>query len=237
MANKGKNIASPAPRWSPKIRQWVIDQRAASVDTRSIYNEVTHTEFEDKNGFPRLDPAVHSFVSFRHRVYKLPRDAILEAREEWKNRMADIRWASELARVKGLSDLVEKVYQAINEGDNILDHTEALGQLRLMMEQIRKEEAADADRLALALSGGDKRILLANPKRVELDGDLMTEMLLTFRQELGGLHTIDFSSFSEKELDDLIEAVTAARTQKRLAASEEIDYEVVDDEDNEERGD
>lgn len=220
-----------APSWSKQMRAYVLQQVAACVPYAEIYRTVTSAEFEDQFGIPALNSEVHTYSSFRHRALRLPVAKLEQAHEEWKVRFDKIRWATEKARVQGLSDLIDKLIQSVESGG--IDY-DAITEIRMLMEQIRKERNTDADRAALAASG--THVLIANPKNVSIDLTMLEELILTFRNEIGGLHTLDLSVLTTKELEQLSERCTGI-LQERTDKILETDYVEVNndegDDDNE----
>jgi len=204
---------NPTPRWPLAIRQYVIDLRAANLTYREMYEEVTDPELEQKVGVSPLDPKVHTFDSFRWRATHLPAEEIAQARTEWKEKIKNLRWATTLSRMQGISGLIDRLMKALKDGE-IEEKTDLLSQLRLMIEQMRKEESADADREALA-SVGSTRILLANPKFVSINPVMLQELFMMLRHEIGGIHQLDFKALSIRELVELRAAVDDAMLHKQ----------------------
>jgi hypothetical protein len=220
-----------APKWSKDMRQLIVSKLAAWTPYKEIWEYVTSDKLRDEVGLEPLDPDVYNYNLFRMRCKRVPKKVVAEVHEEWKKRHEGIRWAEEKNRVLGLSDLIDRVNGVLDEGDFNKDTTGTLaalvGQLKSLYEQVRKELAADADREALSKSGA--RILLQNPRNVEIDAGYVSELMLVYREEIGGLHNLDFSALNMQELRLLAEAVSLAM-QKKLDAIEEA--EAIDDEED-----
>jgi len=215
----GKPDKAKIPPWPKALKAYVLTQLAACVPYHEIYKTVTTPDFEKRTGIKSLDPEIFSYQNFRARALHIPRDKVQAAHEEWKSRFDDVRWAEEKARVQGLSDLIDKLLQSIENGE--LD-TGLVTETRLLMEQIRKERNTDADRAALAASG--TRVLIANPKNVEINLPLLDELILTYRHEIGGLHMLDLSALTVRELEQLSEKCQTIITERITTTTIETKY-------------
>jgi hypothetical protein len=169
------------------------------------------------------------------RCARVPKDTVAHAHHEWQLETGAIRWAEDKARLQGISDLVDKVTKQIDDNTYEKDTTGTLAalvaQLRGLYEQIRKEVHADADRKALSASG--TRILLANPKSVVINSEYVSELILVYREEIGGLHNLDMTALSMIELEQLRDAVIREITNKLNAIEEAESADVTSDEANE----
>ncbi len=228
----------PAPRWSKAIREYVVSELATWKPRAQIWREVTDAELMNERGITALDPRIHTYSSFMHRCKRIPQQDISEAHELWKANFYGIRWAEEKARAQGLSDLIDRVNKTIDDGVFSKDRTGTLaalvGQLRGLYEQLRKELSAEEERKALAASG--TRVMLGNPLNVQIDGPLVAELIMTFRKEIGGLHTLNFNSLNLQELQ-ILNAEIERVINEKLAAIPETDAELtLNDDDEDEDG-
>lgn len=216
----------PAPKWTKNMRQFIVNQLAMWKPYKEVWLLATSDELKDTVGIEPLDPNVYGYDMFRMRCKRIPKNEIAIAHEEWKKQFDGIRWAEEKARVQGMSDMIDKLNEYIDKGDFDKDTTGTMSsivsQLRGLYEQIRKERSAEADRQALAASG--TRVLLANPKNVQLDTDYVSELLLVYRNEIGGLHNLDLDALNKRELEMLRDACTAA-IERKIDKLDEVDTE------------
>ncbi len=216
-----KGLKSLTPRWGNKIRRFVTNNLATWARPTDLYKELIGPGFLETHGFGGLDPDVHAYGLFMDRCRKIPRTELIEAREEWEATLTDVRWAGMKDRAKALSDLIDTVMKRIEKSDGedtiheggkghvtVQTIHEDVTQIRMLMEQVRKEVSADADRAALSASGG--RVLIANPKAVEITAETVSEMLLIYREELGGLHNMNLVALTLTELEKLLEATQKA---------------------------
>jgi PAS domain-containing protein len=230
-----KGARTTVPRWPAKVRRHIVNALATWARPMELYKELTDPSFGEANGFPGLDPEAHGCNTFLKRCATLPRAELIEARDAWAATLEDVRWAEMKARAQALSDLIDTVMERIERsgGEDTVRESgkghisvqtihEDVTQIRMLMEQVRREVSADADRAALSASGG--RVLVANPKAVEINADTVGEMLLVWREELGGLHNLDLSALSLAELTKLGETVQKA-VSDRLASMDEVNPE------------
>lgn len=224
----------PAPKWSKDMRTLIVNELAAWKPYKEIWEYVTSDKLRDDVGIEPLDPDIHNYNLFRMRCKRVPKATVAKAHEEWKKRYEGMRWAEEKNRVQGLSDLIDRVNRVLDDGDFNKDTTGTLaalvGQLKSLYEQVRKELSAEADREALSASGA--RVLLQNPRNVEIDAGYVSELLLVYREEIGGLHNLDYSALNMQELRLLQDAISRAM-QTKLDAIEEAET-IDDDEEAEE---
>ncbi len=252
MTDKKKKAGRPVgrktttPRWPATVRQYVVNALATWSKPAELYRELTDPTFAENNGFSGLDPEKHKFDSFKNRCKRIPHTELIDAHEIWQATLIDVRWAGMKDRAQALSDLIDTVMRRIKKADgedivhegakgNIIVQTihDDVTQIRMLMEQMRKEVSADADRSALAASGN--RVMIANPKAVEITAETVGEMLLMYRQELGGLHNLDMSALTLAELNKLLEAVQCAVSDRIKSMSDaSIDLVMEEDDDDEE---
>lgn len=199
------NREGSAPPWPTTIEEYVINQLARWISYKKIWETVTAPKFKDDTGLVPLDPKVHGYNSFRMRCSRVNNNAIAVAHETWQREIGNIRWGDDKARIQGLSDLIDKVNKVIEDKTYDPKTTGTLSALisglQKLYEQVRKEVSADVDRAALAASGS--RILLTNPKSVEIDVEYVSELLLLYRSEVGGLHNLDLKALNNTELEQL----------------------------------
>jgi len=244
-----KNARIQTPRWPAKVRHYIVNALATWAKPTELYRELTDPTFGTTNGFSGLDPEAHGCNTFLKRCSAIPKAELVEAHDIWAATLEDVHWAGMKARAQALSDLIDTVMERIEKsGGEDTVHESSKGyitvqtihddvaQIRMLMEQVRKEVSADADRAALSASGG--RVLIANPKAVEITAETVGEMLLVWREELGGLHNLNLSALSLAELNNLLEAVQTA-IRDRLASIDEthVDPYLYDEnnEDNEDK--
>lgn len=215
----------PAPPWPVMLRQFIIDQLASWKTKKEVYQLVTSKKFEDKYSIERLDPKVQNFKSFVVMCANIPKRELAKAHNQWLQRYDDIRWSGQKARVAGMSELVDKLMAKIKEDP--LEYVDALAQLRMYMEQIRKEMTLDAELEAKASSG--TRIFLQGSGSVNFTADLMKDVVLVIREEYGGLHNIDLTALTIDELKKLIDACTEVYEEK-LSNEVPTNFEIIDEE-------
>jgi PAS domain-containing protein len=241
-----KGARTTVPRWPAKVRRHIVNALATWAKPVELYRELTDSAFEATNGFSGLDPEAHGCNTFLKRCSAIPKTELIEAHDAWAATLEDVHWAGMKARAQALSDLIDTVMERIERSGgedtvhesskghiNVQTIHEDVAQIRMLMEQVRKEVSADADRAALSASGG--RVLIANPKAVEISADTVGEMFLVWREELGGLHNLDLSALSFAELTKLNETVQKAISDKLMSMNEvnsESFVEVDDDEDD-----
>lgn len=219
----------PTPDWGKPYREFIVAGLAAWKSPKELWMELTADDFEEKHGLPALDPSVHDYKTFRRKCRRIPKREIAEQHDAWLQRYDDIKWATDKVRIQGMSNVLDKLYdRIINEGDLRKD---TIHSLRQLMEQIRKERSADADRDALAKSGTS--IFLTNPGNVQFDVSLIKQSVLVLRHEYGGVENMGLlESLADDELKRLrryIDVLLAARAE---GVSLEIDAEatVIDEE-------
>ena len=199
-----------APRWPKALRAYIVSRLAAWRPYKEIWVEVTNSDFA-KTGLTPLDPITTTYDRFRLRCKRIPKHEVALAHEEWQLEVGSVKWAEDKARVQGLSELIDSINVVIEkkyfDKNTIGTLVGLIGQLRGLYEQIRKEVSADADRAALSASG--TRVLLTNPKNVEINAETLSELLLVYREEVGGLHNLDLSVLNTTELNSLITACQA----------------------------
>lgn len=220
-----------APAWSKALRTYIISQLATWKPFKDIWLTVTNSEkFFKETGLTPLDPVVHNYGMFRMRCKRIQKNEIAIAHKQYQEEMGSVHWAEDKARVQGLSDLIDRVSKYVESGKFDKDTTGTLsslvGQLRGLYEQVRKEVSADADRAALSASG--TRVLLANPKNVQLDVGYVTQLLLICREEIGGLHQLDLSSLNVQELE-LLRSHCQATIDGKMNEIRGADYVIIDD--------
>ena len=107
--------------------------------------------------------------------------------------------------------------------------SDILSEMRKTIITIGKEMNADADRAALAGSG--TKILIANPKQVQLDINLISELIMTMRHDLGGLGTIlQFDALEIHELETIKKIIDGTLKEK---VSGLLETQIIEDEDDE----
>lgn len=222
-----------APEWPKNLRQHIVQRLALWIPYIDIWTEITSKEFEKKTGITALDPQATNYDAFRMRCARVPKHEIALAHEDWQKEIGEIKWAEDKARIQGLSDLIDKVHKYINDGDFDKDTTGTLaalvGQMRNLYEQIRKEVQIDADRAALSASG--TRVLLTNPKNIQLDANYIEELALVYREEMGGLHNMDLAVLTTEELKQLrakCDTLLMARKNQIVDVDYEIENEIED---------
>ena len=242
-----KGARTTVPRWPAKVRRHIVNALATWAKPVELYRELTDPAFEGANGFFGLDPEAHGCNTFLKRCSAIPKAELVEAHDAWAATLEDVHWAGMKARAQALSDLIDTVMERIERSggeDTVRESSKGyitvqtihddVAQIRMLMEQVRREVSADADRAALSASGG--RVLVANPKAVEINADTVGEMLLVWREELGGLHNLDLSALSLAELtklDETVRKVIADRLASMDEANLEPFAEIGDDEDDE----
>ena len=217
---KKDKAVSVVPKWSPKMKEYIIHALATWHTPTMIWNCVTSDAFTAETGIAKLDPAVHLYDTFYARCKRVPADVLTIEYEKWRADYKGVRWAEEKARVEGLSKLLDVAFQSMDTGTPCEEcgrstqkmDVDLIESIQKLMEQIRKERNTDLDRAAL--SGAAGRTLLANPLNMMLDAALMMDMILTFRSEIGGLHKFNWSALSLRELDEMAEAIQSAKSQK-----------------------
>jgi hypothetical protein len=156
-----------------------------------------------------MDPAIYHYEMFRSRCKRIPKNDIAKAHAEFQLEMGSIHWADDKQRVAGLAEMIDLVTNKIKSGAFDKDTTGTLAtlvrSLQGIYEQVRKEVQGDADRAALSASG--TKVLLQNPHNVQIDASYISELVLLYRSEVGGLHTLDFTPLTTKELTLLSERV------------------------------
>ena len=105
-----------------------------------------------------------------------------------------------------MAKIIDKINKRIDEDDFDKDTVGTMvglvGQLRGLFDQIKKEQSADADRAAIAGSGVN--VLIANPKQLDLNSELISELILTMRHDLGGIcELFKFDILEVHELEKL----------------------------------
>ncbi|MEK0337000.1 MAG: hypothetical protein QQN41_06145 [Nitrosopumilus sp.] len=213
-------MAPRTPKWSKVIRSYIIGELAIKTKIKDIYSEVTSSDFEEEHGIKPIDGSLESYGVFLRKCRDVPEEEIKSAYEEYKLEFDSIRWASEKARVQGLGiqvdrlmkvcDVVDKILESgtVNE-DSIKMLTVSTSEIRALLEQIRKERSSDADRRALIESGQNK-LLIANPQNIEITGELLKELIMMCRTDMGGLHNLDFTILDIKELQAVKESINKA---------------------------
>ena len=226
MARKG----TEAPKWTAPMRAFVVSKLATFMSYKDIHTLVTDPNFKAEAGIIPLDGDIHTYDIFRGRCYRLSKKEIAKAREEFRLETGAIKWATEKERIAGLSGLIDKLTKIIDDGsyDKATTGTMAtlVGSMRSLYEQIRKEISADADRAALSASG--TRVLLANPANVQIDADYIGELMLVYRQEVGGLHKLNLSALTTKELTLLKETCNTTLNDRKTVIDTEC--EIMEDE-------
>lgn len=200
--SKGNNqLTGPAAPWTPDLKTFIIKEKAKGQKPSHVWKIITDESFEKE--FHIKGPHKKAkFRTFLNRWHKIPVEEVAIARQEWKNNFDDLYYSSKRGRVETLSRMAKKLEDAVNEGN--LD-TEILAEVRKTLTAIRQEMNADADREALANSGS---ILIANPKEVKLDITLIKELIMTMRNDVGGIkEIIDFSILQLHELEEIKKAV------------------------------
>jgi len=193
------------PKWPTAMRRYIISRLARWESYRTIYDRITDPKFMDETAIPHLDPKVYTYTLFRSRCRRISKHTIALAHAEWLKESGAIKWATDKERLQGLSELIDKVNAYFDSGEFDKNTTGTMAslvaQLRGLYEQIRKEVSADADRAAITASGS--RVLLANPYNVQIDVAYFNELLLLYRKEVGGLHTLKLNALSIPELEKL----------------------------------
>lgn len=225
------NITAPA--WPKTLRAYIINQLATWKPYKDIWLVITNPEFHEKTGLEWLDPEIHNYDLFRMRCKRVPKNQIAIAHEAYQREVGAVRWAEEKARAQGLSDLIDKVNATIDADKFDKNTTGTMSAmivaLRGLYEQVRKEVSADKDREALSASG--TRVLLANPKNVMIDANHLSELVLVYREEIGGLHNLDLPSLPLKELEQLRDGCEDAIKEK-LGEITEAECETREDNEN-----
>lgn len=198
------------------MRAYIIDQLAAWVPMHDIWDHVCSIEFETETDIPRLNAEIHTYAEFKNRCRKIPPVAIEEAHEIWKTRYVGIYWSEDKARIVGAGAMVDKLVTYINKqlGSGTIDIADAklIGEFRMLLEQIRKERYGEFERQQAAHDSS--KVLITNPRYLDLTPGLLMELILTFRNLIDGLHNIDFSSLNIRELEALELAVHTMKLKK-----------------------
>lgn len=195
--SKSDNKNLPAPTWSAAQRQQIIAQLGQGRKYAWVYKYVTSDQFTADTGVAKLDPFLHSLQSFRERVKKIPAEVITKEFEKWQADLSGIHWAEEKARLQGLSDLVDKLLEDIDNTELVTESTlDTINSVRRLMEQIRRERNTDFERMNAA-SGSAARMMLSNPRYVNIDSELIVEWLLTF------MHLIKIETLTIQQLTQL----------------------------------
>jgi hypothetical protein len=236
MKNKAK-----VPTWSKAMRAFIISELAAWKPMHDVYECVTSVEFEVNNDIARLNSEIHTYPEFRKRCRKISPEALAEAHELWTTRFTGIRWSEERARIEGLAQLADRLLVKIDKllvGDTGLDLADVklISEFRMLLEQVRKERAADFER-AQSL-GNMGKVLATNPNFLELSPPLLMELILVSRAIIGGLHNLEFAALNMRELELLEFAVQTAKAKKinqlvDVTQIEESTTNVNEDEDDE----
>lgn len=191
--------------WTKKQGEYVILQLALWRKPEDIFNDLSAIDTKEKTGVDRLHSGV-TLDRFIHRCTMVKPEQRAEAFLKWQSDFTDTQYADEKSRVKLLVSLVERLEKMES------DDPEVISQVRLLMEQIRKERNTEADREALKQSG--TRILLSDPNNVEIDVDTLEELIMLYRREVGGLHLLNWSLLSLTELDDMESALAQAKRER-----------------------
>ena len=219
-----------APKFTPRMREYIISRLAVWASYKDLWVTVTGAKFQEDTKIETLNPELYTFDLFRMRCSRMPKHEIALAHEAYQLEIGAAKWAEDKIRLQGMSDLIDKVTVIVDKATYNKDTTGTLaaliGSLRGLYEQMRKEQQADLDREALSASG--TRILLTNPKNVKLDIDYVSEMLLIYREEIGGLHNLDFDALNITELSLLHDKIEDAIANKVEVIEE---AEEVEDED------
>ncbi|MFA7286954.1 MAG: hypothetical protein WC052_04825 [Patescibacteria group bacterium] len=222
-----------APKWSKEMRTFIVGELAKWTPYKEVWERVTSKSLTEDVGLGPLDPKVFNYGMFRARCKRIPKAVIAKAHEEYLTSFDGIRWANDKNRIQGLSDLIDRVNEQLDDGDFDKNTTGTMAQLvvalRGIHEQMRKEVQADLDRAALSASG--VRVLLTNPRNVTIDVGYMNEMIMVCRTEIGGLHNLDFTALSVTELGQLKQVIERVLEAKISAATQIEIVEEVDDED------
>lgn len=210
-----KTIAKPKKRhkkvpacrrpWSSDLKAYIIASLASMKKHKEIWDDVMDPEFEELTSIePPHEKAVYR--TFVERCKALDPDVVRDAHETWKTSFDDIYFATQKGRIESLVKLINTLNDKIEAEDFDKDTTGTMvamvGQIRAIYEQIKKEQSADADRAAIASSG--VKVLIANPKQIDLDADLISELILTMRHDLGGITKLfQFDILEIHELEKL----------------------------------
>ena len=233
------------PAWPRKLKAYIVGQLAVWTKYSEIYEDITSEDFEDRTQVPRLDSTIFPYHSFLTRIKKIPKEEIVVAHQEWKNSFDKIRWSHQKQRVQAMSDMADKIMNTltgkVTKGSNTLmdfmaskeNLTTLVTELRQLMEGIRKEMSADADRAALG--AGATRVLIGNPLNVQVDAQGIQELLMLLRLEYGGLHTFDYSPLSLQELSQFRDKIDETIIDK-TASIQEAECEIVDEENETDEG-
>lgn len=214
-----------APVWPPDVRLFIIDQLAAWKTKQEIYDYVTSKDFEEETGMTAINAEEENYRAFAIRCGMIPKRELAKAHDDWTKRYDDIRWADQKARVEGMSDLIDKLMKELKEDP--ARSPDLLAQARLMMEQIRKEMSADADRAAQAASG--TKIFLHGGS-IEFTSQLVGDLIMVIREEYGGLHNMNLNVLSIEELEKLITKTKEVRNKKLEQQEVDTDYEIIEEE-------
>lgn len=230
-------MAPRTPKWSKPIRSYIIGELAIKTKIKDIYSEVTSSGFEEEHGIKPIDSKLESYGVFLRKCRDIPEEEIKGAYEEYKLEFDSIRWSSEKARVQGLGiqvdrlmsvcDTVDKIIESGVNEDSIKMLTITTSEIRALLEQIRKERSSDADRRALIESSQNK-LLIANPQNIEITGELLKELIMMCRADMGGLHRLDFTILDIKELESVKESINKA-IEFKLNTIPEIEIQEIKD--------
>ena len=230
-------MAPRTPKWTKPIRAYIIAELAIKVSVTDIYSEVTSPDFEEKEGIKFIDSTLESYGVFLRKCRGIPEDEIKEAYADYKSEVEQYRWSSEKNRIRGLEVILNRLIKISEAAALIADKsltseslknlTMTISEIRAILEQIRKERSADADREAL-LKSGQNKLLIANPQNIEITPELLRELTMMSREDMGGLHTLDFTILDIKELESVKESINKA-IEFKLSTIPEIENEELKD--------
>lgn len=214
-----------------ELWRYIIAQLALKYrPIRAIYKDITANDFEKRVGIPRLNPKQIGKESFANAIggwlqKKDNADLVNRAHLEWQRHFDTVKWASAKQRVVGLSHLLEKLIEDCHTQDDVIVIRKNVFRIVTLMEQIRRERQLEQDRAALKESGR----LSISPSTVNLDQDLIKEIILVLRTDIGGLHSL-VDSLTVQELNILIDAADESRKRK-LSKTVDAEYEIIENKD------
>jgi len=180
------------PEWTTAQQLWILGQVDEDRTQRQIFDELSAeqsaTRPEDAECWDG------SFSAFKKRLQRLTKNGIDPAIDTDTGQKFDF----DLATARGRYDYwVWLAKTTTAQGTR----TQALQMIEKLAPQFGGET-------------GDGHNLLSNPRNVKLDAGLVTELVMTFRGEIGGLHKLPLDALNQQELKSLVKEASRVYAQK-----------------------
>jgi len=227
---KQRNLTvTKAPQLNDEQRAWVVSMLGAYYSRAVIYAQITDKEFERKHGFKGISTNYMSYTQFRDRCLKIKSTEIEVAHNKWVEDWEGVPFATTKGRVVALSDLIDLLREKTPDGQHDLYYLpDIVGDIRMIIREIRNEMDAESEREAKAKSGTNIYI-----GKTLMDMDISPEMMVDTFTALCkeyGLAILGLENWAVEKLNQLRSHIDEIITEKEKIIDAEYSVEGETDE-------